>query len=96
MHDNGQTQQQSARKPGRPKGAKTAQAEVTDKHPSRCPVCGSTAAESTGARPTIVNRPGLVDGRPFTRIVFRRIRCKACGQVRVEREFMYTPQTEIV
>ena len=65
--------------------------------PSRCtrPGCGSTEREryySTQIQP-FAGEDAM--GRPFTHIVRRWTRCKACGQPRVDRSFENRIETEL-
>jgi hypothetical protein len=77
------------RKRGRPKGSRGTPYEalptVTVRPGSLCPKCGiSRRSKYYGRRVLPVS--GVADGRPYRRIVLRRCRCLACGQVRIDRE----------
>lgn len=52
---------------------------------TRCQKCGSTDREPYAGT---VTRPiaGLdAGGKPFTHVIWRRTRCTACGQARIDR-----------
>ena len=54
---------------------------------SRCPKCGSTERSRYVC---VVRRPSTgmdADGQPHSHVVWRRTRCRACGQSRVDRSF---------
>lgn len=69
---------------GRPVGSKT-QKVIAEAHVSRCAKCGSTdrtAYSNTKVYPF----PGTDrEGHPYTHVVRRTTRCKACGQARIDR-----------
>lgn len=69
----------------RPKGSKTQNIPVINRpEPIHCPVCGSI--EKEGALQTITYPyAGIVNGREYTKVIRRRIRCADCGQIRIER-----------
>ena len=73
-------------KPGRPAGSRNSEHTVVTVIPAACPTCGSTDRESIRI---VIERelPGLTpNGQPRTHIVWRRVRCRACGQYFVEQE----------
>ena len=75
------------RRPGRPKGSKGA--AVIRVANSRCGTCQSTKKK---ALRIVRERPisGTDDkGRPYNRVVWRRVQCVNCGQHRVEIERHY-------
>jgi len=82
------------RRPRRPKGSKPTRAvRVTN---TRCGKCQSTKKKAIRI---VKERPisGIDDkGRPYNRMVWRRVRCANCGQQRVEIERHYegTPYEE--
>jgi len=71
---------------GRPLGSRNSAAATVVVIPAACPKCGSTERESV----RIVRErclPGLTrTGQPRTHIVWRRVRCRSCGQYFVEQE----------
>lgn len=76
---------------GRPLGAENVK-DQTVSRPSRCIAvdCGSTEREVL--RTTTQALAGLDgDGRPYTHIIRRRVRCATCGQVRIDRELANRP-----
>lgn len=76
---------------GRPAGAKTnKQAPVTgDK--TRCPKCDSTEREAYFA--TVEHAvEGVRDEKPYTHVVWRRTRCRSCGQIRQDRFYENRPR----
>jgi hypothetical protein len=79
----------SARKRGRPKGSLGTPSEdlpvVSYFAKTACPTCkGLRRSKYYGRRD--LPAAGDVDGRPYRRVVLRRCRCLACGQVRIDRE----------
>jgi hypothetical protein len=81
----------SKKSPGRPAGAANVQ-ETTVVHPARCPRCDSTEKTVLGSLADQAFA-GTADGRPYTHIVRRRVRCTTphCGQVRIERTYENRP-----
>jgi hypothetical protein len=68
------------RRPGRPKGSKTAPPLVVVEVPAKCPRCGSVERE---VEHTISDRPISGSdslGRPFTHVIHKRVRCTNCSQ----------------
>lgn len=79
---------------GRPQGSPNVKDQTVSK-PSRCirPGCGCT--ERVVLQTTTQEYAGLDgDGRPYTHIIRRRVRCTACGQVRIDRELAALAQQE--
>lgn len=76
----------SRRGPGRPEGP-AEEVDVAAATVVRCKRCDSTRrSKYTNTR--ILRRGGTgPDGKPYTRVVWRRCRCLSCGQARVERTF---------
>ena len=75
------------RRPGRPKGSRDAAAVHATN--IRCGKCQSTRKK---ALRIVQERPisGTDDkGRPYSRVVWRRVQCANCGQHRVEIERHY-------
>lgn len=64
------------------------QAEYTqvDVIPPACTKCGSTERTGYHCVRTLESK-GNLKGRPYTRIVWKRTICKACGQHRTDRVF---------
>jgi hypothetical protein len=60
--------------------------ETVTVEPSRCQSCGSTEREKYFCTTTRAIA-GSHDGQPYTHIVWRRTRCKACGQVRIDKSY---------
>ncbi len=75
---------------GRPAGSENVK-DVTVSKPSQCRQCGSTERE---ALQTNTQEFGGIDGegRKYTHIIRRRVRCKSCGQVRIDRELANRPK----
>jgi len=57
------------RKPGRPKGSKTAKRAVIRTVPKRCPRLNVLSYRGTAP-----------DGLPYTHVVRHRAKCQGCGQ----------------
>jgi hypothetical protein len=55
-------------------------------HASRCPACGSTSREPYHHTRTL-EHAGEHDGRPYTRVVWRRTVCTGCGRARVDKTY---------
>lgn len=74
------------RKPGRPAGVRNESTTTVAVFPPTCPKCQSTERRSIRV---VIERQirGSQDGHPHTHILWRRVRCKACGQLFTEREY---------
>lgn len=72
---------------GRPKGSRTVERVVAVVQPSVCPACGSSDREPYNRPLTVVECAGEYNGRPYTRVVFRVTRCRACGQHRYDKSY---------
>lgn len=82
----------SPTKAGRPTGAKTNKAPPVTGEKTRCPACGSTDRDPYFA--TVEHAiEGIRDGRPHTHIVWRRTKCRDCGQIRQDRCYENRPST---
>jgi len=84
----------AARKRGRPRGSSTSPAVQIRVVPPRCPKCGSDLRDPYRLIQTraIAGRLGPA-GEQYDQIEWKRTRCRACGQVRIERHFrLVTPQ----
>lgn len=82
----------NAKKPQSPKAARTKNPPVVDAKPTACPTCSSTEREPYfNVRERAI--AGERDGRPYTHVVWRRTRCKACGQTRDDKAFEHRPAT---
>ncbi len=75
---------------GRPKGSKTKERDETTAELSRCQKCGSTERAPYTSK-LVQEYAGVIDGKPFTRIVRRRTKCLDCGQHRVDRFYENRP-----
>lgn len=58
-----------------------------DVMPPSCPKCGCTDRGPYFAIRRLASCGVTRDGQPYTRITFKRTRCKKCGQSRVDRFF---------
>ena len=79
------------RRPGRPKGSRNSEAVRAVN--TRCGKCLSTRKKAVRI---VQERPisGTDDkGRPYNRMVWRRVQCANCGQHRVEIERHYDGDT---
>lgn len=75
----------TAKKPGRPKGAKTQARETADAQITACSRCGSTDRTPYKSRRELCH--GGIDpktGAAYTHTVWRNTECAACGQARVD------------
>lgn len=72
---------------GRPKGSRTQRRDYQTVEPSRCPQCGSTQREAYSQTTTQEYAGETPDGRPYTHIIRRWTRCRACGHPRVDRTY---------
>lgn len=81
-----------AKKPGRPRGSKNIDrpADPEENVLSNCPKCGSTRKKTVSQSPIVQFFEGVHNGKPFNRIVRRRVICSDCGQHRMDitREFV--------
>lgn len=67
--------------------------DQADQVRSRCQHCQSTERTAYFNTRTIHVR-GLLDGKPFNKVVLRRTACKNCGQHRVDRSHEFDPDLE--
>lgn len=74
------------KKAGRPKGSKNESLEI-DVLPGECPKCGSTARGVYTGTNRHLFVSGVMQGRYYTSITFRRCKCAKCGQTRIERTY---------
>jgi hypothetical protein len=74
------------KKPGRPKGAKTAPTVHALAQPSRCPRCGSSKRSEYYNRREVAFS-GVFQEQPYNRVVYRRCKCTDCGQHRIDRTY---------
>ncbi len=73
---------------GRPQGSENVKDQTVSK-PSRCIRAGCDCTEREVLKTTSQAHAGLDgDGRPYTHIIRRRVRCTACGQHRVDRQLV--------
>lgn len=74
---------------GRPPGAVTQQLPETMRILPACPRCGDASEPEVLKRLADFEYAGIHDGKPFTRIVRRRVRCRGadCRQVRIETTY---------
>lgn len=76
----------AAAKSGRPRAPKNRSKEPVTTVLSRCRRCGSTEREPYhGTREVKVAGVDPHSGKPYTHVVWRRTRCKHCGQMRMDR-----------
>lgn len=54
---------------------------------SRCPKCDSTDREAYHNVKELPSRGKTADGRNYNLVVWRRTKCKNCGQMRIDRTF---------
>jgi hypothetical protein len=86
--------QQARPQVGRPVGAETAERVDTVSLPAACPKCHSTRRKPY-TEGVVADRKmsGVIDGRPYNRIVWRRTQCADCGQALTVREFHFAPES---
>lgn len=77
---------QTKAKAGRPKGSLTVERDVVAVIPAACKRCGSTKRT---AYDKVIERAmaGTIEGAAYNHIVWRRTKCTACGQARIERHY---------
>lgn len=76
---------------GRPRGSKTTAPDVVTVTASRCRKCDSTEREAY-SKTREFERSGVDgEGRPYSHVVWRRTRCRKCGQRRVDRSYENRP-----
>ena len=74
--------------PGRPVGSRNEpDPPVCVVEPSRCLKCGSMTRSDYWGK-VVRECTGMHNGRPYSRVVWRRCRCLACGQTRVDKEYL--------
>lgn len=85
--------EKAAKTRGRPAGSPNHAVEHGEATLSRCK-CGSTSRGEYFAR--VERKQTGVDsaGKSYTHIVWRRCKCNACGQYRVDRTYENRPETE--
>lgn len=77
----------ATRKQGRPRGAKTVDRDLVAVIPAACPRCHSTEREPYDKVREREISGRTVDGHPYTHVVWRKTRCRGCGQARTERHY---------
>lgn len=86
------THENTKRGRGRPQGARNAERVYAVSLPAACPTCGSTRREPYQTGPVYEHFcDGVIDGRKYNRLVWRRTRCEDCGQNLTIREYLYEP-----
>ncbi len=70
---------------GRPNGATTKPRDQIDVATSRCQKCGSTERASYTSKEEVEHGGTDAAGQPYTHVVWRRTKCLACGQHRIDR-----------
>lgn len=73
---------------GRPQGAKTQKLPQAEAVPSACR-CGSTEREPYFNKREVPINGVTPEGRTYNVVVWRRTRCKACGQQRDDKSFEF-------
>lgn len=79
----------AAAKRGRPIGAKTQQRDVVLVLPAACVRCHSTEREPYDKVRERAITGRTTDGHIYTHVVWRKTRCRACGQARIERHYEF-------
>jgi len=81
------------KKPGRPKGSKTAERPTSDELLSRCPVCLTTERVNFNGDEERIEGEGIApDGHPYTAVILKPTKCSLCGQARYVRRWEYIPK----
>ena len=75
------------RSPGRPEGSPNVKPDQSHVQLSRCRKCDSTERGPYFGTPFELPFLGDHEGKPYTHVVQKRTRCKACGQQR--RDIVY-------
>lgn len=78
---------ETKRKLGRPAGAKTVDRDVVAVIPGCCQKCGSTNREPYDKVLEREMGGRLNGGIEYSHVVWRRTKCRACGQARTERHY---------
>lgn len=78
----------------RPKGSTNKPREIADTVATQCPKCGSTRRTPYKGTAKRREAPGVYRGTPYTAIVYRRTQCEDCGQHRIDREFLFEPDSK--
>ncbi|MGC4004679.1 MAG: hypothetical protein QM811_16795 [Pirellulales bacterium] len=81
------------KKTGRPSGARTRPRDQVDARLTSCAKCESTNRTPYNESPHIVEHTGFIEGRPYTRIVYRRTTCADCLQARTDRYYENDPKS---
>jgi len=76
---------------GRPRGARNRDLDTVSGEATRCRKCGSTDREPYFGKRTLDYAGTTPDGKPYTRVVWRRTVCRSCGQHRMDKSYEYTP-----
>lgn len=71
---------------GRPAGTRNSDSVTVSVVPAACPKCRSTEREAVRIIREREIHGTSPNGQPRTHIVWRRVRCKSCGQYFVEQE----------
>jgi hypothetical protein len=76
--------------PGRPPGQPNHEYDLADHEAPRCRKCAGTHLRVLKRLPDR-SHCGTIDGRPYTRIEFRRTQCTDCRSVQILRTYVHTP-----
>lgn len=66
--------------------------EVAREAPAGCTACGSTDLEVVKKIGEHVYAGRLPDGKPYTSISRRRVKCRACGQHQIKQTHHFDPK----
>ena len=72
---------------GRPEGAKTGNYETAEVVATQCNACSSSNREPYFGKIERGIAGVLSDGREYSHVVWRRTRCRDCGQARIDRSY---------
>jgi len=75
------------RGPGRPKGSKNKKRDVVVADLTHCASCGSTDREAYHGISELDHNGIDPQGNPYNRVTWKRTKCSACGQNRVDQFF---------
>lgn len=73
-------------KRGRPTGTKTEETPVVVVNLSKCPKCGSIKRTSYN-HTRAMDYGQIVDGRDYSKVIWRNCKCLDCGQTRIDKTF---------
>lgn len=82
---------QRKKRPGRPKGSRSASTDLVTADDARCIKCASTKLRTVKKTRELDHAGVTPGGERYTGVVYRRKQCEDCGQMQVVKSFTFDP-----